>query len=125
VFGVLCGDRDTGRALVRHPTPQMISITGSVRAGKEVAAAAGIAEAGYFSAGQDRTAATRVLVADRLAAEFTAALTEAARGTSAGPPDDAGAFYGPVNYSGYGKDTSMYGIEDYTRIKHVMHHIGS
>ena len=40
VFNVVCGDRDTGRALVAHPVPQMVSITGSVRAGKEVAAAA-------------------------------------------------------------------------------------
>ena len=34
VLNVICGDRDTGRALVEHPTPQMVSITGSVRAGK-------------------------------------------------------------------------------------------
>jgi betaine-aldehyde dehydrogenase len=40
VFNVICGDRDTGRALVSHPVPQMVSITGSVRAGREVAAAA-------------------------------------------------------------------------------------
>src|SRR5262249_10349861 len=40
VFNVVCGDRDTGRALVAHPTPAMVSITGSVRAGKEVATAA-------------------------------------------------------------------------------------
>src|SRR2546428_339980 len=40
VFNVICGDRDTGRALVTHPVPQMVSITGSVRAGKEVAASA-------------------------------------------------------------------------------------
>ena len=40
VFNVICGDRDTGRALVTHPTPAMVSITGSVRAGMEVAAAA-------------------------------------------------------------------------------------
>jgi len=40
VFNVVTGDRDTGRALVAHPVPQMVSITGSVRAGKEVAAAA-------------------------------------------------------------------------------------
>jgi betaine-aldehyde dehydrogenase len=40
VFNVVCGDRDTGRALVAHPVPQMVSITGSVRAGMEVAAAA-------------------------------------------------------------------------------------
>ena len=40
VFNVVCGDRTTGRALVEHPTPQMVSITGSVRAGMEVASAA-------------------------------------------------------------------------------------
>ena len=96
VFNVVCGDRDTGRALVAHPTPQMVSITGSTRAGHaggrsaaaptvkrvhlelggkapvvvfddaDIAAAAeGIAVAGYFNAGQDCTAATRVLVAPR------------------------------------------------------------
>ncbi|GGQ37481.1 betaine-aldehyde dehydrogenase [Actinomadura coerulea] len=127
VFNVVCGDRGTGRSLVEHPTPQMVSITGSVRAGMEVAASAakdlkrvhlelggkapvvvfddadveaaatGIAEAGYFNAGQDCTAATRVLVADRLHGEFTEALTEAAKGTVVGPPGDADAFYGPVN----------------------------
>ncbi len=88
VFNVICGDRDTGRALVSHPTPQLVSITGSVRAGREVAIAAaadlkrvhlelggkapvlvfddadlagavqGIADAGFFNAGQDCTAAT-------------------------------------------------------------------
>ncbi|MEV4257627.1 gamma-aminobutyraldehyde dehydrogenase [Spirillospora sp. NPDC049652] len=127
-FNVVCGDRDTGRALVAHPIPQMVSITGSVRAGMEVARAAaddlkrvhlelggkapvvvfddadvesaaqGIAGAGYFNAGQDCTAATRVLVAERLADDFTAALAEAARGTTVGPPNpDADADYGPVN----------------------------
>ena len=40
VFNVVCGDRDTGRALVSHPIPAMVSITGSVRAGMEVAASA-------------------------------------------------------------------------------------
>ncbi len=35
VFNVICGDRDTGRALVTHPVPQMVSITGSSgRAGR-------------------------------------------------------------------------------------------
>jgi betaine-aldehyde dehydrogenase len=127
VFNVICGDRDTGRALVEHPTPQMVSITGSVRAGMEVAASAakdlkrvhlelggkapvvvfddadveaaatGIAEAGYFNAGQDCTAATRVLVADRLHDAFTEALTEAAKETVVGPPSNTDAFYGPVN----------------------------
>src|SRR5689334_5920058 len=40
VLNVICGDREAGRALVAHPTPQFVSITGSVRAGREVAAAA-------------------------------------------------------------------------------------
>ncbi|MGH3306645.1 MAG: aldehyde dehydrogenase family protein, partial [Nocardioides sp.] len=37
VLNVVCGNRDTGRALVEHKTPQMVAITGSVRAGMEVA----------------------------------------------------------------------------------------
>jgi betaine-aldehyde dehydrogenase len=129
VFNVICGDRDTGRALVAHKTPAMVSITGSVRAGAQVAEAAahdikrvhlelggkapvvvfddadigvaaeGIAMAGYFNAGQDCTAATRVLVGPRIADEFAQALAEQARGTKVGPPDDADAALGPLNNS--------------------------
>ena len=40
VLNVVCGDRDTGRALVEHKIPQMVAITGSVRAGMEVAKSA-------------------------------------------------------------------------------------
>ncbi|CAM5660810.1 NAD/NADP-dependent betaine aldehyde dehydrogenase [Streptomyces griseoloalbus] len=40
VFNVICGDRDTGRMMVEHPTPAMASITGSVRAGMWVAESA-------------------------------------------------------------------------------------
>ncbi len=127
VLNVVCGDRDTGRALVAHPTPRLVSITGSTRAGMEVAvaaaadlkqvhlelggkapvlvfddvdveaAAAAIAGAGYFNAGQDCTAATRVLVADRVAADFTDALAAAAKDTRVGGPDDPDAYFGPVN----------------------------
>jgi betaine-aldehyde dehydrogenase len=127
VFNVICGDRDTGRALVSHPIPQMVSITGSVRAGMEVAAAAardlkrvhlelggkapvmvfddadidkaaeGIAVAGYFNAGQDCTAATRVLAGPRVHDDFVAALTEQARSTVVGGPDVEDALYGPLN----------------------------
>jgi len=127
VLNVLCGDRDTGRALVSHPTPQMVSITGSVRAGMEVArsaaddlkrvhlelggkspvfvfddanldaAAEAIAGAGYFNAGQDCTAATRVLAGPRVHDDFVSALTDQARGTKVGPPDDEDVLYGPVN----------------------------
>jgi betaine-aldehyde dehydrogenase len=127
VLNVVVGDRDTGRALVAHPTPRMVSITGSVRAGMEVAsaaaadlkrthlelggkapvvifddadleaAAAAIAEAGYFNAGQDCTAATRVLAAPGVYTDFVAALAEQARGTRTGAPDDEDVLYGPLN----------------------------
>ncbi|MDQ1683030.1 MAG: betaine-aldehyde dehydrogenase, partial [Frankiaceae bacterium] len=127
VFNVVTGDRDTGRALVAHPTPAMVSVTGSIRAGMEVAAAAssdlkrvhlelggkapvmvfddadieaaaaGIAMAGYFNAGQDCTAATRVLVGAGVHNDFVAALTEAAKGTTTGMPADGEADFGPLN----------------------------
>ncbi|MBB2900498.1 betaine-aldehyde dehydrogenase [Kineococcus radiotolerans] len=127
VLNVVCGDRGTGRALVEHPTPQLVAITGSIRAGMQVAgsaakdvkrvhlelggkapvvvfadadvaaAAEAIAGAGYFNAGQDCTAATRVLVAPRLHDDFIAALSEQARATKVGLPDDDAAALGPVN----------------------------
>jgi betaine-aldehyde dehydrogenase len=127
VFNVVCGDRDTGAALVAHPTPRMVSITGSVGAGIAVARAAAddvkrvhlelggkapvivfddadlalaaenIAIAGYFNAGQDCTAATRVLVGGQLHEEFVAALGEQARNTKTGAPDDADILFGPLN----------------------------
>jgi betaine-aldehyde dehydrogenase len=127
VMNVITGDRDTGRALVEHPVPQLVSITGSVRAGMEVAASAardlkkahlelggkapvivfddadveaaaeGIAGAGYFNAGQDCTAATRVLAGPRVHDDFVAALTEQAKNTKTGQPDDEDVLYGPVN----------------------------
>jgi betaine-aldehyde dehydrogenase len=246
VFNVICGDRDTGRELISHPVPQLVAITGSVRAGREVATTAasdikrvhlelggkapvvvfddvdvakvaeGIVGAGYFNAGQDCTAATRVLAAPGVHADLVDALTEQAAATPYGLPDNvnvntcgrapggAGFFFpptvvsgvaqtdelaqsevfGPVitvqrfddedqavtwangveyglassvwtkdhgralrmsrrldfgvvwinthipivaemphggfKHSGYGKDLSLYGFEDYTRIKHVM-----
>jgi len=127
VFNVVCGDRDTGAALIAHPTPAMVSITGSVRAGMAVAksaaddvkrvhlelggkapvivfddadvalAAENIAIAGYFNAGQDCTAATRVLAGPGVHDEFVAALGEQARNTRTGPPDDGEVLFGPLN----------------------------
>src|SRR5215472_8577807 len=127
VFNVLCGDNDLGRALVTHPGPQMVSVTGSVRAGREVASAAaddlkrvhlelggkapvivfddadlaqaaeGIAVAGFFNAGQDCTAATRVLAGPRVADDLAAALVEQAGNQTVGGPDVEGADYGPLN----------------------------
>jgi betaine-aldehyde dehydrogenase len=128
VFNVICGDRETGRALVAHPTPQMVSITGSVRAGREVASAAAddlkrvhlelggkapvvvfddadlaaaaeaIAVGGYFNAGQDCTAATRVLAGPGIHDDLVAALTEQAQNIRTGPPTED-VLYGPLNNS--------------------------
>ena len=127
VFNVVCGDRGTGRALVEHPTPAMVAITGSVRAGMQVAesashdvkrvhlelggkapvvvfddadldaAAEGIAMAGYFNAGQDCTAATRVLAAPGIYDDFVAALAEQARSQTVGGTDVLDADFGPLN----------------------------
>jgi betaine-aldehyde dehydrogenase len=128
VLNVITGDRTTGGLMIDHKTPQMVSITGSVRAGMEVAKAAsadlkrvhlelggkapvvvfpdadmakaaeGIAIAGYFNAGQDCTAATRVLVHRDAHDAFLAALADyVANNVSTGDPKDPDTFYGPVN----------------------------
>ena len=61
------------------------------------AAAEGIAIAGYFNAGQDCTAATRVLAGPGVYDDFVAALAEQAKGTKTGMPDDEDVLFGPVN----------------------------
>jgi betaine-aldehyde dehydrogenase len=127
VFNVVCGERETGAALVNHARPDMVSITGSVGAGIQVAesaakqvkrvhlelggkapvvvfadadlaaAAEAIAIAGYFNAGQDCTAATRVIVQDSVYEQFVGLLTEQAKGIAIGAPADEDVFLGPVN----------------------------
>ncbi len=128
VCNLVCGDRETGAALVSHPVPQMVSITGSTRAGMAVATAAAadlkrahlelggnapvvvfddvdiasaveaITQAGLFNAGQDCTAAARVIVQDGVHDEFLAALTDAVAATRTGfDPTDEDIFYGPIN----------------------------
>jgi betaine-aldehyde dehydrogenase len=64
------------------------------------AAAEGIAAAGYFNAGQDCTAATRVLAASGIHDELVAALAAQARATRTGRPDDADVAFGPLNNAG-------------------------
>ncbi|MCE2710526.1 MAG: gamma-aminobutyraldehyde dehydrogenase [Ilumatobacteraceae bacterium] len=126
VFNVVCGDRDTGRTMVSHATPSMVSVTGSVRAGMEVAeaaakslkrvhlelggkapvivfddadleaAAAQISMTGYFNAGQDCTAATRVIVGPKVYGDFVEALAAAAKNTKTGQPNDD-VLYGALN----------------------------
>lgn len=128
VFNVVTGDRDTGRLMIENPIPDMVSITGSVRAGMEVAkaaasdlkrvhlelggkapvivfndadiekAAAGIVAAGFFNAGQDCTAATRLLVQEGIHDEFVAALVaEVKANAKTGDPGRDDVLFGPVN----------------------------
>ena len=130
VLNVVTGDRNTGKALVEHKIPQMVAITGSVRAGMQVAqsaaldvkrvhlelggkapvvifddadikaAAEWIAIAGFFNAGQDCTAATRVIVHGKIYNDFVAALAEQAKNTQtslAKGPQHPDSFVPPVN----------------------------
>ncbi|MBF8185874.1 gamma-aminobutyraldehyde dehydrogenase [Nonomuraea sp. K274] len=60
-------------------------------------AAADIAVAGFYNAGQDCTAACRVLVHESVHDEFVAALSEAAAGTVTGDREAEDALYGPLN----------------------------
>ncbi|MFG1949187.1 gamma-aminobutyraldehyde dehydrogenase [Nonomuraea sp. NPDC048826] len=60
-------------------------------------AAQDIATAGFYNAGQDCTAACRVLVQESVHDEFVAALTEAAAATVTGDLADEDALYGPLN----------------------------
>ncbi|MFD4143213.1 aminobutyraldehyde dehydrogenase [Streptomyces sp. NPDC058572] len=121
VLNVVCGDRATGQALVTHPMTRLIAVTGSVRAGREIATAAAadlkrvhlelggnapvivhddvdidstaseLAAVAYYNAGQDCTAPTRLLVHHRIHDAFVAAL--AAHTEKQRPAAD----FGPLN----------------------------
>ncbi|NNJ04847.1 aldehyde dehydrogenase family protein [Streptomyces sp. PKU-MA01144] len=121
VLNVVCGDRDTGRALVHQPAVRMVAVTGSVRAGREIAAAAAadlkrvhlelggnapvivhhdadiettaaeLAAVAYYNAGQDCTAPTRILVHAAVHDAFLTAF--AAQAEKRRPAAD----FGPLN----------------------------
>jgi betaine-aldehyde dehydrogenase len=127
VINVVTGERATGALLVEHNTPAMVSITGSVGAGMAVAGAAakslkrvhlelggkapvvvfndadlaaaaeGIAIAGFFNAGQDCTAATRVLVQEGVYEEMVKMLADQATNQIAMGMPDQDVLVGPVN----------------------------
>ena len=126
-MNVVCGDRHAGKAMIEHSVPQMVSITGSVRAGMEVAtsaakdvkrvhlelggkapvvvfndadleaAAEGIAIAGLFNAGQDCTAGTRVLVQEGVYDKFVALLAHQAKNVITVGSPEEDVFMGPLN----------------------------
>jgi betaine-aldehyde dehydrogenase len=116
-----------GQALVDHPDVDMVSLTGSVDTGKRIAASAAatlkrvhlelggkapvvvfddvelgsaletIAGTGYYNAGQDCTAATRVLAGAKVYDDVVAGLSEQAQGLVLGDTLAEGTTLGPLN----------------------------
>jgi betaine-aldehyde dehydrogenase len=126
VLNIVCGDRSTGVAMSENPIPAMLAITGSIPAGKSVAAAAAsrvtrvhlelggnapvivfddvdlepaiekIATAGLYNAGQECMAAARLLVAESRYDEVVAALAERAARQVLGDSLDPNTQLGPL-----------------------------
>ena len=127
VLNVVVGAGATGEALVRHDDVGMVALTGSVESGKKVAAAASdtlkrvhlelggkapvvvfddvdmatametIAGTGYYNAGQDCTAATRVLASKKVYDDVVAGLADQAKGLKMGDLRDPDTTLGPLN----------------------------
>jgi aminobutyraldehyde dehydrogenase len=126
VLNVITGNGEVGATLVRHPGVDMVSLTGSVPTGKAIAraasdslkrvhlelggkapvivfddadleaVAAGIKLGGYFNAGQDCTAACRVIAGPRIHDDAVSAITEAAKSLVVGAPGDESTELGPL-----------------------------
>ncbi|MFI0421166.1 gamma-aminobutyraldehyde dehydrogenase [Spongiactinospora sp. 9N601] len=127
VLNVVAGGNDPGAALVEHPDVELISLTGSVETGIWIAEHAArtlkrvhlelggkapvvvfddadlesmleiVAGAGYYNAGQDCTAATRVLVADALYDEVVSGLAAQAGKFVMGDTRSPETTLGPLN----------------------------
>ncbi len=117
----------TGEALISHPEVDMVSLTGSVQTGKHIARVAAdslkrvhlelggkapvivfddvgiqdaletIAGTAYYNAGQDCTAATRVLAAEGVYDEVVSGLAGQAQGLVIGDTLDPATTLGPIN----------------------------
>jgi len=117
---------DAGAPLVQHPKVAMVSLTGDVATGKAIARAAAdslkrvhlelggkapvvvfddadleeavtaVKVAGYFNAGQDCTAATRILAGPGIHDELVSGLGEAAGSIAMGAPSDEATELGPL-----------------------------
>ncbi|MEV7632344.1 gamma-aminobutyraldehyde dehydrogenase [Microbacterium sp. NPDC089318] len=127
-LNVVLGARETGAMLVAHPVPQMVAITRSVRAGMAVASSAAsdlkrvhlelggkapaivfddasiekavdaIVTAAFFNAGQDCTAATRVIAHASVHDELVRALVERTKTHArTGGPHEDGVLFGPLS----------------------------
>ncbi len=127
VLNVIFGHGEpAGAGIVRHPDVAMVSLTGDVATGKEIARTAsetlkrvhlelggkapvivfddadleavveGVKIAGYFNAGQDCTAATRVLAGPKIHDGFVSGLAAAAGSLKVGDPTEEGTEMGPL-----------------------------
>ena len=127
VLNVVAGGNETGQAIVTHEGVDMVSLTGSVETGKWIAGAAAetlkrvhlelggkapvvvfddadmeaametIAGTGYYNAGQDCTAATRVLAGSKVYDSVLQGLSEQAGSYKLGDTMDPETTLGPVN----------------------------
>src|SRR5919197_1491999 len=127
VLNVIAGGNDPGAALVEHDDVNMVSLTGSVETGKWIAEHAAktlkrvhlelggkapvvvfddvdldsvletIAGTGYYNAGQDCTAATRVLAASSVLDDVVNGLANEAKGYVMGDLRSADTNLGPLN----------------------------
>jgi betaine-aldehyde dehydrogenase len=127
VFNVITGDGEpVGAGIVRHPGVDMVSLTGDVATGKEVAKAASqtlkrvhlelggkapvvvfddadleavntwVKAAGFFNSGQDCTAATRVIAGPKIYDNLLSTLTKSVQSVKVGNPLEAGIDMGPM-----------------------------
>jgi betaine-aldehyde dehydrogenase len=129
VFNVVAGSNETGAAIVTHPDVDMVSLTGSVETGKWIAREAAatlkrvhlelggkapvvvfddadldavyetIAGTGFYNAGQDCTAATRVLAGSKIYDDVLSGLADQAKGYKTGDTLDPATNLGPLNSS--------------------------
>jgi betaine-aldehyde dehydrogenase len=130
VLNVVAGGNEVGQAIVKDPRVAMVSLTGSVETGKWIARTAAdtlkrvhlelggnapvivfddvdlddvlpkIAAVGYYNAGQDCTAATRVLASAKRYDDVVAGLAEQAKGLVLGDVLSVRTTMGPLNSAG-------------------------
>jgi 1-pyrroline dehydrogenase len=127
VFNVITGDGEpVGAGIVRHPGVNMVSLTGDVATGKEIARAASqtlkrvhlelggkapvivfddadleavntwVKIAGFFNSGQDCTAATRVIAGPKIYENLLSTLAKSVQAIKVGNPLEEGIEMGPM-----------------------------